>query len=219
MKTKTLALLATFLLALLVRPLAAQSPVVALTNATGNWTPQKSNTTASLHGLSVVNASVVWASGTGGTFVRTTDGGETWRAGTVSGGDKLDFRDVYAVDAKTAYLGCNNGCREDFQGQKDLCLGRDHACVENCRAGRDACREPVENDLDAAVASCNVTKTAAVNQRKADHPDGSQEREDCITAALVVAFQCRDQAREDAKPRLEACRAGFTACAEACPAN
>ena len=73
-------------------------------SAFGEWKPQESNTDASLHGLSVVNANVVWASGTGGTFVRTTDGGQTWQAGTVAGGEKLDFRDVYAVDAKTAYL-------------------------------------------------------------------------------------------------------------------
>ena len=123
------------------------------------------------------------------------------------------------ADAKTAYLGCKGDCREAFQEQKDLCLGHNHKCVEGCRAGRDSCNEPVQNDLDAAVASCNATKTAAVNQCKADHPDGSQEQEDCITAALVVAFQCRDQAREDAKPRFEACRAGFKACAEACPAT
>ncbi len=68
------------------------------------WTPQNSNTAASLHGLSIVNATVVWASGTGGTFVRTTNGGATWQAGTVAGGENFDFRDVYAVDAKTAYL-------------------------------------------------------------------------------------------------------------------
>ena len=74
------------------------------TPAFGHWNPQKSNTTASLGGLSIVNTNVVWASGTGGTFVRTTDGGETWQAGTVPGGEKLDFRDIYAVDAKTAYL-------------------------------------------------------------------------------------------------------------------
>jgi photosystem II stability/assembly factor-like uncharacterized protein len=54
--------------------------------------------------LSIVNANVVWAAGTGGTFLRTTDGGKTWQAGVVPGGDKLDFRNVYAVDAKTAYL-------------------------------------------------------------------------------------------------------------------
>ena len=72
-------------------------------SAFGQWKPQKSNTAASLYGLSIVNANVVWASG-GGTFVRTTDGGETWQAGTVPGGEKLDFRNVYAVDAMTAYL-------------------------------------------------------------------------------------------------------------------
>ena len=73
-------------------------------SAFGQWNPQKSNTTADLHGLSIVDANVVWSSGTGGTFVRTTDGGEMWQAGTVPGAEKLDFRDVYAVDAKTAYL-------------------------------------------------------------------------------------------------------------------
>jgi photosystem II stability/assembly factor-like uncharacterized protein len=72
--------------------------------AFGQWNPLKSNTTASLHGLSIVNGNVVWASGTDGTFVRTTDAGETWQAGTVPGAEKLDFRGVYAVDAKTAYL-------------------------------------------------------------------------------------------------------------------
>ena len=81
----------------------AQQLVMTSTYA-AQWNPQKSNTTASLYGLSVVNANVVWASGSGGTFVRTTDGGETWQAGTVPDGEKLDFRDVYAVDAKTAYL-------------------------------------------------------------------------------------------------------------------
>jgi photosystem II stability/assembly factor-like uncharacterized protein len=68
------------------------------------WSPQKSNTNASLRGLSVVNANVVWASGTAGTFLRTTDGGETWQPGSVAGAEKLDFRDVHALDANTAYL-------------------------------------------------------------------------------------------------------------------
>jgi photosystem II stability/assembly factor-like uncharacterized protein len=43
--------------------------------AFAQWHPQKSNTNASLYGLSIVNGNVVWVSGTGGTFVRTTDGG------------------------------------------------------------------------------------------------------------------------------------------------
>ena len=100
----------TFAKSLLLRVLPARVKIKVLlvcfmaASAFGQWKPQKSNTAASLHGLSVVNASVVWASGTGGTFVRTTDGGETWQAGSVTGGEKLDFRNVYAVDDKTAYL-------------------------------------------------------------------------------------------------------------------
>src|SRR5512138_1999873 len=95
-------------LLLRVLPVCVKTKVLlicfAAASAFGQWKPQKSNTDASLHGLSIVNANIVWASGTSGTFVRTTDGGETWQAGTVPGGEKLDFRNVYAVDAKTAYL-------------------------------------------------------------------------------------------------------------------
>ena len=47
--------------------------------AFAQWHPQKSNTDANLYGLSIVNGNVVWVSGTGGRFVRTTDGGETWQ--------------------------------------------------------------------------------------------------------------------------------------------
>ena len=78
--------------------------VLLASSALAQWNPQKSNSNASLRGLSVVDANVVWASGTSGTFLRTTDGGETWQPGTVAGAEKLDFRDVHAVDASTAYL-------------------------------------------------------------------------------------------------------------------
>src|SRR5690242_19761850 len=78
--------------------------ILLASTALAQWNPQTSNTSASLRGVSVVNANVVWASGTGGTFLRTTDGGVTWQPGTVAGAEKLDFRDVHAVDANTAYL-------------------------------------------------------------------------------------------------------------------
>src|SRR5512133_2438565 len=67
-------------------------------------TPQNSGTTQSLIAVSPVNSRVVWASGRGGTFVVTTDGGETWRAGVVAGAEALQFRDVQAVSDKVAYL-------------------------------------------------------------------------------------------------------------------
>jgi photosystem II stability/assembly factor-like uncharacterized protein len=69
-----------------------------------SWTPQTSNTTASLRGVSAVNERVVWASGSGGTFLRTSDGGTTWQAAKVPGAESLDFRGVRAIDERTAFL-------------------------------------------------------------------------------------------------------------------
>lgn len=68
------------------------------------WQRQNVDTKASFRGLSVVNQNVVWASGTGGTFIRTIDGGKTWTVGKVPEAEKLDFRDIEAFDANTAYL-------------------------------------------------------------------------------------------------------------------
>jgi photosystem II stability/assembly factor-like uncharacterized protein len=68
------------------------------------WTPQASGSNVRLRGVSAVSASVAWASGDKGTYTRTTDGGQTWQAGTVAGASELDFRDVDAFDAMTAYL-------------------------------------------------------------------------------------------------------------------
>jgi photosystem II stability/assembly factor-like uncharacterized protein len=67
-------------------------------------TPQKSGTTQLLIAVSPVNSRVVWAAGAGGTYVLTTDGGETWKAAVVPGAETLQFRDVYGVSDKVAYL-------------------------------------------------------------------------------------------------------------------
>ena len=55
-------------------------------------------------GLSVVNEKVIWASGAGGTIILTIDGGKTWSVIAVPGAEKVDFRDVEAFDANTAYI-------------------------------------------------------------------------------------------------------------------
>jgi photosystem II stability/assembly factor-like uncharacterized protein len=78
---------------------------IAVSMCTGqSWQPQMSGTTASLRGIMAVSAEVAWASGSKGTFLRTTDGGATWRAATVPGAADLDFRAVYALDENTAVL-------------------------------------------------------------------------------------------------------------------
>lgn len=72
-------------------------------SADAQWMKQNIDTKASLRGLSVVSEKVIWAGGTGGTFLRTIDGGKNWTVGQISGAEKLDFRDVEAFDADTAY--------------------------------------------------------------------------------------------------------------------
>lgn len=90
----------------LILRLALSIPLVVSARIAGapQWQSQTSGATASLRGVSAVNDRVAWASGTKGTFLRTVDGGKTWQAGTVAGAEELDFRDVQAFDARTAYL-------------------------------------------------------------------------------------------------------------------
>lgn len=71
--------------------------------ATPRWTTQTSGVTARLRGVSAVNEHVAWASGSGSTVLRTTDGGMTWQKLSVTD-EALDFRDVDAIDAQTAYI-------------------------------------------------------------------------------------------------------------------
>jgi len=67
------------------------------------WTVQTSGVSQRLRGVSAVNEQVAWASGAGSTILRTEDGGLTWQNFIVSP-DNLDFRDIDAVDAQTAYV-------------------------------------------------------------------------------------------------------------------
>lgn len=69
-----------------------------------DWTHQSSSTQARLRGISAVNARVAWASGSQGTILRTSDGGATWRALRIAGAEQLDFRDIDALDERTAYV-------------------------------------------------------------------------------------------------------------------
>lgn len=72
------------------------------------WQMQESGTAAGLRGIDSVDGQVAWASGTGGTVLRTADGGAHWTKCGVPDGDKdggtLDFRGVQAWDAMTAIV-------------------------------------------------------------------------------------------------------------------
>jgi photosystem II stability/assembly factor-like uncharacterized protein len=82
--------------------------------------PQTSGTTQLLIAVSPVDSRVVWAAGTGGTYVVTTDGGEHWKAAVVPGARSLQFRDVYAVSDKIAYLMSIGNDTTDFKIYKTI---------------------------------------------------------------------------------------------------
>ncbi len=75
----------------------AQSPPVT-------WQPQTSGVTVRLRGVSAVSADVAWASGAGGTVLRTVDGGRSWQRRPVFGAEGLDFRDVDATSPTTTHV-------------------------------------------------------------------------------------------------------------------
>jgi photosystem II stability/assembly factor-like uncharacterized protein len=82
--------------------------IVAIAGPTAvqaQWTIQQSHSTASLRGIHNLGGGVVWASGAGGTVLRTIDDGNTWQTCVVPPeARKLDFRAIQAFDADTAVV-------------------------------------------------------------------------------------------------------------------
>lgn len=71
------------------------------------WTKQASGVAGRLRGVSAVDDNVAWASGAGNAVLRTADGGASWRKLSPpvdAQSTPLDFRDIDAIDARTAYL-------------------------------------------------------------------------------------------------------------------
>ena len=69
------------------------------------WQMEPSETTADLRGIHATGGGVVWASGTGGTVLRSEDSGFEWQNCAVPpGAEKLDFRAIWGFDDKTAIV-------------------------------------------------------------------------------------------------------------------
>jgi len=62
-----------------------------------------SRITENLRGVSAVSQKIAWASGTNGTYLRTTDG-HIWIPDHVPGAEALDFRGIVALSAEEAFL-------------------------------------------------------------------------------------------------------------------
>ena len=74
------------------------------------WAVRESGVDSNLRGVCVVTESsaaateTIWASGSQGAVVRSTDSGKTWQRLRIPEAEALDFRGVQAFDANTAYV-------------------------------------------------------------------------------------------------------------------
>ncbi|MGW3118901.1 WD40/YVTN/BNR-like repeat-containing protein [Streptomyces sp. NPDC001107] len=89
--------------------LAALTAVPAQAQEPGHRAPhwELKDTGASgvrFRGLSAVSRDTAWVAGTGGTVLRTTDGGASWRNVSPPGAADLQFRDIEAFDARRAVV-------------------------------------------------------------------------------------------------------------------
>ncbi len=75
------------------------------TGQSGPWELEDSGSTAGLRGIDAVGGGVVWASGSGGTVLRSEDTGYLWQQCTTPpGAGKLDFRGIRAWDAQNVLV-------------------------------------------------------------------------------------------------------------------
>jgi photosystem II stability/assembly factor-like uncharacterized protein len=95
--TKRVALLAGLLAVAVVSTASAGS-------GSYSWELSETGSTARLRGLSVVSERTVWASGSAGTVLRTTNAGGSWQSVGPPGTENLQFRDIEAFDSQTAVI-------------------------------------------------------------------------------------------------------------------
>lgn len=121
-------------------------------------------------------------------------------------------------DARDDSRLCKALCKDDLRTAKDLCKGLDHDCADACRAGEDVCRQAPIFEVDMCKeTNCEDPLEDAKALCREQFPSGTPGRDDCIDAARLVAFQCRDECRDGVRDALRLCRKAFKACVKACP--
>lgn len=81
--------------------------LLVLAGAASWWSVQPTGVDANLRGVAVVvhrGSTLVWASGSNGTVVRSRDSGKTWEPVHIPGAQKLDLRGVQTFEGKSVYV-------------------------------------------------------------------------------------------------------------------
>jgi len=71
------------------------------------WNVQSTGIDANLRGIAAVvhrGNTILWATGSKGTILRSTDAGQTWSPIHIDGAETLDFRGVQTFDGKAVYV-------------------------------------------------------------------------------------------------------------------
>ena len=110
------------------------------------WIVHESGVDTNLRGVSVVAPKTVWATGSKGAVVRSTDAGATWQKIAIPDGDALDFRGVQAFEAGVAYvMASGEGAKsriyktsDDGNTWKVEYTGKEHAFFLDALVCRDA---------------------------------------------------------------------------------
>src|ERR1043166_5688398 len=76
--------------------------IVSFILALAGWIIQPPLTRSSYRGLSVVDGKTVWISGSRARFLRTSDGGQSWKVDSIAGDSTSDLRDIEAFDDRSA---------------------------------------------------------------------------------------------------------------------
>ena len=69
-----------------------------------SWKYAESGVKAKLRGVSALDNGLILASGTSGTILRSEDAGAHWSQLTIPNAERLDFRDIQAIDSQTAIV-------------------------------------------------------------------------------------------------------------------
>ena len=137
-------------------------------------------------------------------------------------------------------IACKQQCQTDFSEAKLRCRNVDPACGDPCVLGLQTCLDTAQGILETGLLPDGITQFDSVKC-----PGGTNQCDmafntvktacgapcqltdttclDCVDAAQVARFTCRDACRDSwrlnttVRALLNSCHSGFRTCWQACP--